>query len=251
VTEWDWDPDQYLREIQEEIPRFAEFQDRAAEATGGIEAYALLELGIGTGETTRRVLNRHSYARLTAIDSSPRMLERARAVFPDADLRLSKLEDPLPEGPFDLVFSALAIHHLDPSGKRDLFGRIHEALRPGGRFVLADVVVPEREEDMQIEIDWVMDLPDSLDDQLEWLRHAGFAAEPVWTFKDLAIVRADRSKAGVPRSRAKAELSRGYAPAATRMKSVANPRNNPSRIPQVMRVFGASARQTFTSSITT
>jgi tRNA (cmo5U34)-methyltransferase len=192
VTQWQWDPDTYLDEMLAEIPVFQEFQDRLAEATEGAEAESILELGIGTGETTRRVLARHPGARLTAIDSSPEMLERARSSYADADLRLSQLEDPLPEGPFDLVFSALAVHHLDGAGKRDLFRRVAEIVRPGGRFVLADVVVPEREEDTQIPIDWVMDLPDRLDDQLGWLREAGFEAEAVWTFKDLAVTRASR-----------------------------------------------------------
>jgi tRNA (cmo5U34)-methyltransferase len=192
VTQWQWDPDTYLDEMLAEIPVFQEFQDRLAEATEGAEAESILELGIGTGETTRRVLARHPGARLTAIDSSPEMLERARSSYADADLRLSRLEDPLPEGPFDLVFSALAVHHLDGAGKRDLFRRVAEIVRPGGRFVLADVVVPEREEDTQIPIDWVMDLPDRLDDQLGWLREAGFEAEAVWTFKDLAVTRASR-----------------------------------------------------------
>jgi tRNA (cmo5U34)-methyltransferase len=192
VTDWQWNPDTYLDEMLAEIPGYHELQERAAQATEGIEAATILELGIGTGETTRRVLERHPGARLTAIDSSPEMLERARTVYPDADLRLGRLEDPLPEGPFDLVFSALAVHHLDGAGKRDLFRRVADAVDPGGRFVLADVVVPEREEDAQIEIDWEYDLPDRLDDQLEWLRNAGFEAEPVWTFKDLAVVRAER-----------------------------------------------------------
>jgi tRNA (cmo5U34)-methyltransferase len=192
VTQWQWDPDTYLDEMLAEIPVFQEFQDRLAEATEGAEAESILELGIGTGETTRRVLARHPGARLTAIDSSPEMLERARSSYADADLRLSRLEDPLPEGPFDLVFSALAVHHLDGAGKRDLFRRVAEIVKPGGRFVLADVVVPEREEDTQIPIDWVMDLPDRLDDQLGWLREAGFEAEAVWTFKDLAVTRASR-----------------------------------------------------------
>jgi len=192
VTQWHWDPDTYLDEMLEEIPVFPEFQERVAEATEAAEAETILELGIGTGETTRGVLARHPGARLTAIDSSPEMLERARSAYPDADLRLSRLEDPLPEGPFDLVFSALAVHHLDGAGKRDLFRRVAEVVRPGGHFVLADVVVPEREEDTQIPIDWVMDLPDRADDQLEWLREAGFEAEAVWTFKDLAVIRAER-----------------------------------------------------------
>jgi tRNA (cmo5U34)-methyltransferase len=192
VTDWQWNPDTYLDEMLEEIPVYAELQERAAQATEGIEAATILELGIGTGETTRRVLERHPGATLTAIDASPEMLERAQAAFPSSDLRLSRLEDPLPEGPFDLVFSALAVHHLDGAGKRDLFRAVAEVMRPGGWFVLADIVVPEREEESQIEIDWEMDLPDRLDDQLKWLGEVGFEAEPVWAFKDLAVIRAMR-----------------------------------------------------------
>jgi tRNA (cmo5U34)-methyltransferase len=192
VTQWQWNPETYLDEMLAEIPGYAELQERAAEATEGPDARTILELGIGTGETTRHVLALHPDARLTAIDSSPEMLEQARATYPDAELRQSRLEDPLPEGPFDLVFSALVVHHLDGAGKRDLFRRLAHVVEPGGRFVLADVVVPEREEDVRIHIDWVMDLPDRLDDQLEWLGEAGFDAEPVWTFKDLAVIRATR-----------------------------------------------------------
>ena len=192
TEEWRWDPDTYLASMLDEIPSYAELQQRAAEATERVDARTILELGIGTGETTRRVLACHPNAQLTAIDSSPEMLERAHEAHPGAELHLSRLEDPLPRGPFDLVFSALAVHHLDAAGKRDLFDRIAAVTRPGGRFVLADVVVPERDEDVQIEIDWVMDLPDRLDDQLAWLRDAGFDAQAVWTFKDLAVIRADK-----------------------------------------------------------
>jgi tRNA (cmo5U34)-methyltransferase len=107
------------------------------------------------------------------------------------DLRVSRLEDPLPEGPFDLVVSCLAIHHLDAKGKRDLFRRIAAVLKPGGRFVLADVVVPERDEDAVTPTTPGFDRPDPLDAQLEWLREVGLAPETTWTWKDLAVVRAD------------------------------------------------------------
>jgi tRNA (cmo5U34)-methyltransferase len=192
TEEWKWDPDTYLDSMRGEIGGYEELQEQAAEATAGIEAATLLELGIGTGETTRRILERHPSAALTAIDSSPEMLERARETYPQADLRLARLEDPLPSGPFDLVVSALAVHHLDGDGKRDLFRRVAGVIAPGGRFVLADLVVPEREEDSQIFVDWEMDLPDRAHDQLDWLREAGFAAEAVWTYMDLAVIRADR-----------------------------------------------------------
>ncbi len=188
----EWNPDIYLEAMLAEVPSYHELQEQVAEASRGIRATSILELGIGTGETTRRVLEHHPAAQLTAIDSSAAMLERARSVYADADLRLSALEEPLPEGPFDLVFSALAVHHLDGSAKRDLFRRIADVLVPNGRFVLGDVVVPEREEDAQIPIDWEYDLPDRVDDQLEWLREASFDAEVVWTFKDLAVISALR-----------------------------------------------------------
>jgi tRNA (cmo5U34)-methyltransferase len=187
----DWNPDTYLEAILAEIPSFVELQEQVAGATRGLPAETILELGIGTGETTRRVLAEHPTARLTAIDSSAAMLERARSAYPDADLRLSALEEPLPDGPFDLVFSALAVHHLDGSRKRDLFRRVATVLAPGGRFVLGDVVVPEREEDAQIPIDWEMDLPDRVDDQVRWLEEVGLEADVVWTFKDLAVISAD------------------------------------------------------------
>ena len=194
MAHMEWDPDRYLHEIRLEIAGFDEFQDEVAAATAGRDVRAALELGVGTGETTRRVRALHPRASWTGIDASASMLERAREAVPDADLRLGRIEDALPAGPFDLVVSALAVHHLDGAGKRDLFRRIAAALGPGGRFVLGDVVVPERAEDSQIEIDWVDDLPDRADDQLAWLREARLDAELVWSHRDLAVLRATRSR---------------------------------------------------------
>ena len=187
MTQWHWDPATYLDNMLAEVPAYAELQEQTAAATEGLEATAVLELGVGTGETARQVLARHPEAKLVGIDSSREML-----ALPEADLRLARLEDPLPPGPFDLVVSALAVHHLDAGGKQDLFRRVAEVLRPRGSFVLADVVVPEREEDVVTPIDGVYDLPDRVDDQLEWLRAAGLEAEVVWTDKDLAVLRATR-----------------------------------------------------------
>jgi hypothetical protein len=58
-------------------------------------------------------------------------------------------------------------------------------------FVLGDVVVPERPEDAAIEIDWVMDLPDTVADQVNWLREAGFDVVDVDHVRpDLAVLTA-------------------------------------------------------------
>jgi tRNA (cmo5U34)-methyltransferase len=101
------------------------------------------------------------------------------------------LEDPLPEGRFDLVASALCVHHLRAAEKQDLFMRIHAVLAPGGRFVLADVVVPVDPADAATSLTPGYDHPDALEDQLGWLRRAGFQTRAVWTHADLAVVTAD------------------------------------------------------------
>jgi tRNA (cmo5U34)-methyltransferase len=188
MSQFHFEPGTYLANMYTDIPVFDELQEETAKATEGISAQDILELGVGTGETAKRVLERHREARLVGIDESEAMLAAADVA---ADLRVSRLEDPLPEGPFDLVVSCLAIHHLDAEGKRDLFRRIATVLRPGGRFVLADVVIPEQQEDAVTPTTPGFDRPDPLPGQLEWLREAGFEPETTWTWKDLAVVRAD------------------------------------------------------------
>ena len=189
MSEWAWDPDTYLAEMAAEVPGYEELQEAVAAATTGLGARRVLELGIGTGETAMRVRALHPEAGWVGIDSSDPMLARARERLPDADLRLRLLEDELPSGSFDLVLSALAVHHLDGAGKRELFSRVARVLEPGGHFVLGDVVVPVAGEEGPIEIDWEMDKPDSVDDQLAWLGEAGFEAEASSVRVDLAVFR--------------------------------------------------------------
>jgi tRNA (cmo5U34)-methyltransferase len=190
VGGWEWDPETYLAQMAEEIPGYDDLQEAVAAATRDIRAACVLELGIGTGETALLVRAVHPEAHWVGIDSSEAMLARARERLPDAELRLQQVEDELPDGPFDLVVSALAVHHLDGAGKQGLFSRVARALGPGGRFVLGDVVVPPLGQEGPIYIDWVMDTPDTVEDQLAWLRSAGFEAEASSVRVDLAVFRA-------------------------------------------------------------
>jgi tRNA (cmo5U34)-methyltransferase len=190
VSEWAWDPDTYLAEMAAEVPGYEELQEAVVAATTGIRATRVLELGTGTGETALRVRGLHPKAGWLGIDSSEQMLARARERLPDADLRLQRLEDELPAGPFDLVVSVLAVHHLHAAGKRELFSRVARVVVPGGHFVLGDVVVPAAGEEGPIYIDWEMDKPDSVEDQLAWLGQAGFEAEASSVRVDLAVFRA-------------------------------------------------------------
>jgi len=190
VSQFHFDPDTYLAMIRDDIPRYDDLQEAVVAATAGIDAHRILELGTGTGETATRLLASHPATTLVGIDASEAMLAVARVKL-QADLLVQRLEDPLPKGPFELVVSVLAVHHLDANEKRDLFRRVRDLLAEGGRFVLGDLVIPERPEDAVTPATPGFDTPDRLDDALAWLGEAGFAPSVEWTWKDLAVVRAD------------------------------------------------------------
>jgi tRNA (cmo5U34)-methyltransferase len=187
-----FDPTTYLSMMRREVPLYDRVQEELVAASGS-GARRVLELGTGTGETTRRLLARHADAVLVGIDASERMLAVARGTLPPerVELRVGRIEDPLPTGPFDLVASALSIHHLRDPEKAGLFARVREALRLGGRFAFADVVVPEDPGEARTPLTDGFDRPSPLDDQLEWLADAGFEARVRWTAGDLAVVAAD------------------------------------------------------------
>ena len=193
ADQFHFDPETYMEMILSEVPAYRDLQDATAEATAGIAANRILDLGVGTGETSARVLVVHPEAHLVGIDESPEMLDHAQRRLPLADLRVARLEDGLPAGTYDLVVSALAVHHLDDEAKADLFVRVAAQLRPGGRFVLADVIVPEDPDDVVTPVDDDgYDKPSPLAHQIQWLLSAGLSPRATWLHRDLAVIASDR-----------------------------------------------------------
>ena len=182
-----------------------------------------IELGCGTGELSRRLLEAVPDLVLHAVDLSPAMVERAReklARWADqVTLAVGNfLTAPLPAGAEGAV-SALAVHHLEPDEKRMLFARLAGTLEPGGLFVLADAVAgDDPRAEASYEAVWVEHMSDAglseeeieavledhrrndrfsrLDEQMAWLREAGFTrVECLWKHYLLAVVSAERPEA--------------------------------------------------------
>ena len=117
----------YDAERRRLLPCFDAFYAAAIDAVGLCERplHRVLDLGAGTGLLAGAVARAHPAAQLTLLDGAAAMLAQARTRLGDSPRYVvADLADPLPEGPWDAVVSALAIHHLDDPGKRALFARV-------------------------------------------------------------------------------------------------------------------------------
>ncbi len=186
------------------------------------EPFLGVEIGTGTGWLSAAVLREFSKARILGFDGSPEMLRIAGELlghyYEDrAELRRFRLEEPSwTDGlPAVRVFlSSLVLHHLDGTGKRELFVRLLDRLEPGGALLFADVMEPRteharshfaaaweeeiRRRSVQIHGDkraheffvrarWniynhpnPLDKPSTLPEQLRWMEEAGFKGVDVF-----------------------------------------------------------------------
>lgn len=188
-----FDPASYDARVRVAIPGYDEFQDLVVTAPG-VHVRRVLDLGTGTGATASAVTQHHSEATIVLLDASAEMLGVATASLPSDRVErvvVGDLVEAFPEGPFDLVVSALAIHHLEAERKRALFAKARAALAPSGAFIMGDLIVPEDPADASVELTPDHDRPDRLADLLSWLDAAGFDASVLWERADLAVVRSD------------------------------------------------------------
>ncbi len=162
MGQFDWTPDEYLERIRDRVPRYDELQEQAVAAIP-FPPERVLELGMGTGETTRRLIDAHPESWVIGLDSSPDMVFRARQSYDD--VQLARMEDPLPDGPWDLVISVLSLGDLDAETMQALFRRVREQSKS---LVIGDLFDSSQ-----------------LANALEWSQ-----GEVAWEAEGLAVIRA-------------------------------------------------------------
>lgn len=116
--------------------------EEARRAMEGIPVPSVLDVGCGTGMLSERLLGAFPSCRLTGVDLSPAMVERARARLAGrAEVREADAERlPFHDGVFDLVVCNDSFHHY-PDPDRAAF-QMWRVLRKGGALVLGDVWQP-------------------------------------------------------------------------------------------------------------
>lgn len=139
--------ERYLREVREAVPdrgRQIEVMLRLFDSLKRpVERF--LDLGCGDGILSGALLEQYPGATGVLVDYSKPMLAAAQKRFAENESSITILEADLSKpntlkfaaeaGPYDVVVSAFAIHHLRDIRKRELYGEIFEWLRPGGMFI--------------------------------------------------------------------------------------------------------------------
>jgi tRNA (cmo5U34)-methyltransferase len=202
----------FLDERQARLPLIGVQEDviRRLFERHGRDVARFLDLGAGDGALAALVLSVFPGARAVLVDFSEPMLAGVQRRLGDsgrwevarADLSESRWRRVVPEGRYGAVVSSLAIHHLPAQRKRELYAEVFELLDDGAMFVnldyvkvagplsglwdeqlVANALELERERGGQRSAaelerhlcdDADEDRPDTLEDQLRWLREAGF-----------------------------------------------------------------------------
>lgn len=205
---------EYDERIRTFIPFYDEILDAAAAAvavTSPRRAPAILDLGIGSGALAARCLAVMPRASLAGIDSDAAMLALAARRLGDRVTTTSGdfLKVPLPV--CDVATASFALHHIRTARhKASFYARLHRALRPRGVLVNADCCLAASDRIRRRDRDlWLAhlaarygrarargflrawateDVYFSLDQEVRFLRRAGFVVDVTWRRASFAVI---------------------------------------------------------------
>lgn len=190
----------YNEQRRKFIPCFEDFYGVTVSiASVATDVPNILDIGAGTGLLSEYLIKKYPKASFTLIDLSDQMMDMAKERFMGCQ-NIKYIIDDYTKHDFkekyDMVVSALSIHHLADQEKTDFYRKSYILLKPGGIIINADQVHGETlyveelnkekwfhsiessgltNEEIQSGYERIkLDKEASLDQQLSWLKKAGF-----------------------------------------------------------------------------
>lgn len=155
----------------------------------------ILDLGCGTGLELESVFRLYNHAKVTAIDISEKMLDKLKERFIDKLDNLSIIcgsyfDVDFGAGVFDAALSTYSLHHFSPGKKLELYKKIYQSIKPGGRFINGDYTVNDlekekfyNEESIRLRKEkgvedgfYHYDTPLAIETEISLLKEAGFSS---------------------------------------------------------------------------
>ena len=197
--------DKYDRDILNSIPYHKELHEqiisyvRKNYATN--KKYSVLDLGVGTGITSKMIQDELPNAEFDLVDFSRKMLDGAKKRFgKSANYIFGDFSKIKYAKKYDIIVSVIGIHHQNHNGKQILFKKIYSLLKPGGVFIFGDLVtyknpkkaslnqalhfhqLVEKSTDRKTLEEWahhhyVLNDLAPVEDQIDWLKKVGFKVE--------------------------------------------------------------------------
>jgi len=125
-----WDPAQYLKWGDHRLRPAVDLLQRVAV----VNPAEVVDLGCGTGNVTALLRARWPAARVTGVDASTSMLERARASDSSVDWRQADVATWSSPAPVDVLFSNATLHWIDDHAA--LFPRLMAQVARGGALAV-------------------------------------------------------------------------------------------------------------------
>ncbi|MBN1346163.1 MAG: class I SAM-dependent methyltransferase [Phycisphaerae bacterium] len=131
--------------------RYETVLDLVVDRIGSHASGRVLDIGVGTGNLTQRLL--HRGAKVVGLDPSEAMLAKANAkLSPRSNLQLVRASDPFLRIPFrdesfDAIASTYAYHHVRPDHKEASLQEMFRVLSPGGVWVVGDLMFEDEQDE--------------------------------------------------------------------------------------------------------
>ncbi len=213
------DAETYDAEINDIVPYYEEIQREVLLISDIFnfsenEKLIVLDLGIGTGNPSINLLRKYKDMEIDAIDLSPKMIQVAKNHLSEFSNRINFIEEDMiefnPKRKYNACVGLFSVHHLNQEQKKELFKKIFNCLENKGIFIIGDLVVGDTpEETKELEEEWKNylikkagkegikwynvykkeDIPDSINNQIKWLKEAGFkTAELKWKKMNFVVL---------------------------------------------------------------